>query len=76
MDTVQASECKARCLALMDQVAGSGRPLLITKNGRPVAELWPHRAPRVASPIGLHKGKIEITGDIIASVPMDWDVLK
>jgi len=34
---ITASQFKARCLALMDQVAATGEVLLITKNGRPVA---------------------------------------
>lgn len=78
MEAVQASEFKAKCLALMDEVAASGRPLLITKNGRPVAELWPHRAPRAKSLIGLHKGQGEILGDIMSPVvPLSaWDALK
>ena len=37
MQTIQASEFKARCLALMDQVAASGEIRVVTKNGTPVA---------------------------------------
>ena len=37
--TISASQFKARCLGLMDQVAASGEVLVITKNGQPVAEL-------------------------------------
>ena len=40
---IKASEFKAKCLALMDEVARTGNPLVITKNGKPVAELVPHR---------------------------------
>jgi prevent-host-death family protein len=36
-----ASEFKARCLALLDQVAQSRVPVVITKHGRPVAKLVP-----------------------------------
>jgi len=39
--TINASQFKARCLGLMDQVAASGEVLVITKNGQPVAELHP-----------------------------------
>lgn len=39
--TISASQFKARCLGLMDQVAASGEVLVITKNGQPVAELHP-----------------------------------
>ena len=66
MPTIQASEFKAKCLALMDQVARTGQTIVVTKNGRPVAELRPHRPPRARSLIGLHKGRIEIRGDIVS----------
>ena len=51
MQTIQASEFKARCLALMDQVAASGEILVVTKNGKPVAELHPYQGARAASPV-------------------------
>jgi prevent-host-death family protein len=41
MRTVMASEFKAKCLKLMDQVARSGEPILITKKGKPVSRLEP-----------------------------------
>ena len=39
--TVKASEFKARCLKLMDEVAESGGEIVITKNGRPISRLVP-----------------------------------
>lgn len=77
MQTIQASEFKAKCLALMDDVARSGEAILITKNGKPVAELRPHRPPRAKSLIGLYKGQIAIKGDIISPIGEDlWEALK
>ena len=76
MQTIQASEFKARCLALMDDVARSGEVLVITKNGRPVAELCPYSGGRYESPFGLHSG-LEIAGDILSPVEEDaWKVLE
>jgi prevent-host-death family protein len=66
VQTIQASEFKAKCLALMDEVARTGRSILVTKNGRPVAELRPHRPPRAPSLIGLHRGRVAEQGDIVA----------
>jgi antitoxin (DNA-binding transcriptional repressor) of toxin-antitoxin stability system len=66
MTTMQASEFKAKCLALMDEVARTGSTVVITKNGRPVAELRAHRSPRARSPIGLHRGRVQIHGDIVS----------
>ena len=76
MQTIQASEFKAKCLALMDQVAATGEGILITKNGKPVAELHPPASLRPKSPIGLHKGMIEITGNIISPIDVKWDANK
>jgi len=77
MQTIQASKFKAQCLALMDEVARTGKTIVVTKNGKPVAELRPHRPPRVKSPIGLHKGGIRIRGDIVSPVGRDlWEVLR
>ena len=41
--TMKASEFKAKCLKLMDEVAESGEEIIITKNGKPVAKLAPYR---------------------------------
>lgn len=70
---IQASEFKAKCLALMDEVARSGVPLLITKNGKPVAELHAPASAARPSPFGLHKGRVAITGDILAPLDVAWD---
>ncbi len=64
-ETIKASEFKAKCLALMDEVALTGESITITKNGKPVAQLSPFRK-KPKSIFGLHKGMIEIIGDIEA----------
>ena len=73
MEPIKASEFKAKCLKLMDQVAETGEILVITKNGRPVAELHPVTK-RVDTLFGLHKGRI--LGDIISPIDVEWEVLK
>ena len=37
--TIKASEFKAKCLKLMDEVADGAGEIVITKNGKPVAKL-------------------------------------
>jgi prevent-host-death family protein len=77
MQTIQASKFKAKCLALMDQVARTGETIVVTKNGKPVAELRPHRRPRAKTLIGLHKGQGRILGDIISPIGTEfWEALK
>jgi prevent-host-death family protein len=74
---IKASEFKAKCLALMDEVADTGERIVITKNGKPLVDLVPHQP---ASPkkelFGILKGEIEIVGDIISPIDVEWDALK
>jgi prevent-host-death family protein len=72
---IKASEFKAKCLALMDEVARTGAGVVITKNGKPVAELVPHR-PAKRNARGILKNELFITGDIISPIDVEWDVLK
>ena len=75
--TMKASEFKAKCLALMDEVAETGNRVVITKNGKPIADLVPHQAaPPRKSAFGILKGEIEIVGDIISPIDVEWDALK
>ena len=74
--TVKASEFKAKCLALMDEVARTGGSVVITKNGAPVADLVPHRAKKKRSPFGVWKGQVEIIGDIISPIDVERDAMK
>ncbi|MCP9484701.1 MAG: type II toxin-antitoxin system Phd/YefM family antitoxin [Gaiellaceae bacterium MAG52_C11] len=37
--TIAAGEFKAKCLALLDEVAVTGRPIVVTKRGKPVARV-------------------------------------
>jgi prevent-host-death family protein len=72
---ISASQFKARCLGLMDEVARGGEVLVITKNGRPVAELHPCRPKRASSPFGLHPDT-EILGDVVAPLAEPWEALQ
>ena len=75
MKTIKASEFKAKCLKLMDEVAATGEPLLITKHGKPVAELVPTKTEQKTI-WGLHKGMIEIHGDIIEPIDVEWEAMR
>lgn len=65
MRTINASDFKARCLAIFDEVAAGGEPISITKRGRPVAQLTgPAPDPDRVALIG----SVEILGDIMEPV--------
>ncbi len=67
--TLGAGEFKARCLRLLDEVATSGRAIVITKRGRPVAQV----VPIVASTRAPLAGLIVRQGDLIGPVDETWD---
>jgi antitoxin (DNA-binding transcriptional repressor) of toxin-antitoxin stability system len=60
----------------MDEVARRGTVVVVTKRGRPIAELRPMKGQRAKSIIGLHRGRIQIRGDILAPVDARWKTLE
>ncbi len=69
--TIKASEFKAKCLQLMDEIANSGDEIVITKYGRPVSKLVPYRR-KPRDLFGIDKGRIKILGDIVSPMPAEW----
>jgi len=75
MRTIKASEFKAKCLKIMDEVAETGETVVITKYGVPVAQLVTAvRKPETV--VGALKGSVIILGDIISPLEMPWDALR
>lgn len=77
--TLAISRFKATCLAVLEEVRRTGRPVTVTRFGKPVARVVP---PEPARPkrrvLGAYAGQAEILGDIIAPVlpPEAWEVLR
>jgi prevent-host-death family protein len=71
---VSATEFKAKCLALLDEVAEQAGTITITKRGRPVAVLGPTKRKAAKSPKGAWAGKVRIEGDIVNAPSGLWDV--
>lgn len=73
------SKFKATCLAAIERVRKTGRPLLITKRGKPVAQVIPPPEPEpVHQGPGSMAGRARILGDIIAPAAdeEDWEALR
>jgi prevent-host-death family protein len=68
MKSVAISTFKAQCLALLDEVARTGRPLLVTRRGKPLARLTAADHSRSGCPQDTLKHSVETLGDIIAPV--------
>ena len=66
MPTVPATEFKAKCLAILDEVQRNRREVVVTKRGKPVAKLVPVVEDR--RPLfGRMKGTVKIVGDIFST---------
>ena len=72
MKEVTISEFKARCFALIREVEKTGKPLRITRRGKPLAEVIPVSATPKRK-LGILAGKGEILGDIVSPIVMDSD---
>jgi prevent-host-death family protein len=68
--TVSASEFKAKCLAMLDEVASTGEEIVVTKRGRAVA-----RVSAATEPPTLRGSVIFNVSDeeLIEPLDVDWD---
>lgn len=66
---MKASEFKAKCLAVLDEVRDSGREVTITKRGKPVAKLV-----SIEPPPSLRGSVTQLVSDeeLIAPLPEHW----
>ena len=69
--TIKASEFKARCLKLMDEVAETGEEIVITKHGRPVSRLAPYR--EMPKTLFGRGGPIVVHGGITEPIDVVWE---
>ncbi len=79
METIPVSKFKATCLAVVQRVKRSGRPVLITRFGEPVAQVVPpERRAHAAAWLGSMQGSVEVLGDEFApELPASrWKVLR
>ena len=73
--SISISQFKATCLAVLEQVRASGRAIVITKRGKPIAEV----GPATSASLGAHwmgslEGTCEMDDDLFTSVedPDEW----
>ncbi len=76
MKKVAAGAFKANCLAIMDEVRSKRETVIITKHGKPVAQLVPISA-EMDDIYHFLAGKGAITGDVISPAlsPEEWGKL-
>jgi antitoxin (DNA-binding transcriptional repressor) of toxin-antitoxin stability system len=79
MHSMPISKFKATCLAALEQVRKTGRPLRVTRFGKPVAEIVPPTPDRVTRNwLGDMRGTARIVGDVTrpSSELVDWAAAK
>jgi prevent-host-death family protein len=76
MQEIAISKFKATCLAVLEDVRKTGRPVRVTRFGKPVAEVVPARAAKKGSWIGCMKGTGEVSDDIVGPIGAfdGWEV--
>ena len=70
--TVPATEFKAHCLALLEEVRETRQPLLVTRHGKPVVEISAY-VPKDAVRMNPLKGSIVFQGDLVSPLDEKWD---
>ena len=65
--SIPAGRFKTSCLALLDEVAATGETLVVTKRGRPVAQVTPVAPPRTLA------GSIRRERDLVSPIGGRWD---
>lgn len=76
MEEMAISKFKATCLAVLERVRKTGAPVLVTRFGKPVAEIVPPRAhPKPSDWLGALKESGRIEGDVVvpAADMRDWE---
>lgn len=68
---IAAGDFKARCLKLLDEVEQTREPVVITKRGRPVAQVVP--IPPRSGLFGALAGTVIHEGDIVGPVGDPWN---
>lgn len=77
VEEVAVSDFKARCLAILERVRATGRPVLVTKRGRPLAQILPPPKPMPPNPpFGCMEGTAWEVADIVQPLDDDWEALQ
>ena len=79
MEEISISEFKAKCLAILERVHKTRKPVRVTRFGKAVAEVVaPSPVKERGEWLGRMQGTARIAGDIVGPVTgsSDWEVLR
>jgi prevent-host-death family protein len=71
--SISARQLGARCLAVLDEVRESRRPVLVTKRGKPVARLVPVED---VNPRESLRGSVIYERDLVSPIGDAWGARK
>ncbi len=78
MEEIAISKFKATCLSVLQEVQKTGRPILVTRRGEPIAEINPPARPRSSNRwLGSATDSGQVTGDLVvpACETTQWETL-
>ena len=71
------SKFKATCLAALERVRRTGRPLRVTRFGAPIADICPPTvAAEATRQLGGMAKKMMIVGDIVQTSVEPWEAIR
>jgi prevent-host-death family protein len=75
VSTIAVSKFKATCLEVLQRVKRTGKPVLVTRFGVPIAEICPPTQRSTKSWVGSFAGTGELVDDLVApaSLPGEWE---
>ena len=79
MQEITSSEFKTKCLAVLERVRSTKKPIRVARFEKPFAEVVPPTSVQGRSSwIGSMKHSFEIVGDIVspANDEIEWEVLR
>ena len=68
---LSVSEFAEQCVEMVQMIADGAGEVVVTQDDLPIARLVSVMGPR-GRPAGLMKGRIEIHGDIVGPMRVDW----
>ncbi len=77
MKTMGISQFKSHALRILDQVSKTHEIIVITKRGKPLAQITPYYSPDVTPQPGKLSNTLIFDGDLISPLEDEmWDVCK